>query len=145
MARAPSKLVDYVRSDSVYGACKVPAPKSRAPQAVVRAVRRALPAYRIRDIGRIYDQFTGLCSVEVRAVNAAGSTLVLLTVSSRHPKRPSLSVGDGARVGRIDTVRRVRSVLRNGWSVTVGTVGSPADRLSTATLVQLAQDPALRW
>jgi hypothetical protein len=120
-------------------------PKNNTPRVVMAAIRRALPSYRLLDAGRVFDIFGGLCSIEVRAVDRNGSTLVLLSTGARHAAQLQTSVRVGRRLSAAIRVARADLVLPMGWRITLGAIGPAADQPRAAELLRLAHDPALRW
>jgi hypothetical protein len=146
LARDTHPLTDYVRSAGAPGTCSV-VPVGTMPRSrLVGLVRGALPDYAIRDVGSTLDQFTALCMMQLRARDAHGTTLVVQVSAARVPGRnpfPQLTIAsqtDGA-----STVAVATDVTEDGWTVIVGSVGPADDQPSSATLMRLAQDPALRW
>lgn len=114
---------------------------------VAAAIHRSLPGYAVQDSGRVLDQFTALCTVTVRAQDAAGTTLVVYVVGpDGNPAKTGRSRWqtvvrvDGAMITRSTTLFR-----GGGWMVRVGTVGPVADQPTTAKLRRVAQDPDLLW
>ena len=120
-------------------------PKTDTPHVVMAAIRHALPAYRLLDAGRVFDIYGGLCSIEVRAVDSSGSTLVLLSVGARRNVRPATSVSVAKPLGPATTVTRAELVLHTGWRVMVGVVGPVAGQPHLAAILRLARDSTLRW
>jgi hypothetical protein len=145
-ARDRAPLHDFIRSTSAAGSCAL-VPIGDMPQRRLEAaVRQALPDYAVRDVARTLDQFTGMCTLELRANNGHGSTLVVNIAS---PAQVTKNLFDQTTVAsRTDgsaVVSIVSNLTRTGWTVTFGAVGPVADQPSSAVLLALAQDPALLW
>jgi hypothetical protein len=145
-ARNSQPLVDYIRSDSVPGACAL-VPVGRSPQrSVAAAVRRAFPEYEIYDVGRILDQLTAMCAINLRAYDAGGSVLVIEIVAPQNgAARPFTALNVELFTDGTTTVSMTTAVTTTGWSVTVGTVGPISDQPLSTALLHLAQDPSLVW
>ncbi|MFN2559697.1 MAG: hypothetical protein ABR571_00145 [Jatrophihabitans sp.] len=145
-ARDRTPLGDYIRSASAAGSCAVVPVGDMPEQRLEAAVRKALPNYAVRDVGRTLNQFTGMCSLELRASNGSGSTLVA-TIAS--PARATKNLFDQTTVAsRTDgkvVVSIVSSLTRTGWTITFGAVGPVSDEPSSAVLLELTQDPTLPW
>ena len=117
-------------------------PESR----LVAAVRRALPTYAVRDVARTLDQFTGMCTLQLRAADRHGSTLVVDIASPAHVTKNLFDQTTVAsRTDGDAVVSIVSNLTRAGWTVTFGAVGPVADQPSSAVLLALAQDAALLW
>lgn len=145
-AREQGRLHDFIRATSSAGSCAL-VPVGDMPQRTLEAaVRRALPGYAVRDVARTLDQFTGMCTLELRAGNGHGSILVVKIAS---PAQVTKNLFDQTTVAsRTDgsaVVSTVSDLTRAGWTVTFGAVGPVADEPSSAVLLALAQDPALLW
>lgn len=145
-ARERGRLHDFIRSTSAAGSCALVPVGDMPERTLEAAVRRALPGYAVRDVARTLDQFTGMCTLELRAGNAHGSTLVVNIASPAHvtsnlfDQTTVASRTDGNAVVSI-----VSNLTRAGWTVTFGAVGPVSDQPSSAVLLALAQDPALLW
>ena len=141
-----STLHDFIRSDSTRGACAL-VPLGTSPQQnAAAAISRSLPGYTVRDVSRTIDQFTALCAMSVRAVDAQGSVLVVSVAAPQQAtKRSFTQLTVGARTQSHDSVSIATALTKSGWSVTVGVVGPLADEPSSADLQRLSQDPALLW
>jgi hypothetical protein len=145
-ARDRGHLHDFIRSTSAAGACAL-VPVGDSPQRRLEAaVRNALPHYALRDMARTLDQFTGLCTLELRASDAAGSTLVAKIAS---PARVTKNLFDqttvASRTNGSAVISIVSNLTRTGWTVTFGAVGPVSDQPSSAVLLSLAQDQTLLW
>ena len=145
-AREQGRLHDFIRSTSAAGSCVLVRIGDMPEPRLVAAVRRALPSYAVRDTARTLDQFTGMCTLELRAADPAGSTLVVKIAS---PARATKDLFDQTTVAsRTDgsaVVSIVSNLTRTGWTVTFGAVGPVADQPSSAVMLALAQDSALLW
>jgi hypothetical protein len=146
-ARQSAPLSDYIRSDSSFGACASVQVGQDPERAVVTALHRALPGYTVRDVARTLDQFTALCTIDVRAANAHGSTVVIEVVSPQARSDHTFTTVSISSIADPSTtaVTSVSAVTSAGWSVTVGVVGPRSDQPGAATLLSLAQDPTLLW
>jgi hypothetical protein len=147
-ARQTEPLVDIIRPASTAGACPVVQPGHSAQLEIAAAARRFLPTLTVRDVARTLDQYLGMCAIELRALDAAGSVLVFdivapggdNTVRQRTPSSSVASGRDGTAV-----ITSVTVVTNTGWTVVIGCVGAASDQPDTQALVRLAQDPALHW
>jgi hypothetical protein len=145
-ARDTRPLSDYIRSSSAPGACALVPAGARPQQNLVQAVHEALPGYSVRDIARTLDQFTAMCTLQMRARDALGSTLVVTIASpARASSNPFDQVTVTSRSDGSALVSVVSNTTRAGWIVTVGTIGPDSDQPSSAVMLDLAQDPRLRW
>lgn len=136
----------YLRNDSAQGACRL-VPIGHSPQTGIRkAVARDLPTYTVRDTALTIDQFTALCAISVRAVDAQGSVLVVqVTAPQVGAAQPFMQLAVGVRNGEHGTVSVATAITQTGWSIVVGVVGPLADEPSSADLQRLSQDGALLW
>ena len=73
-ARTGGPLHDYIRSNSTRGACALVRVGTSPQRNIAAAIKVALPAYTVLDVSRTIDQFTALCAISVRAVDAQGRT-----------------------------------------------------------------------
>jgi hypothetical protein len=121
-------------------------PGSPPQESIVSAIRAALPGYTVRDVGRTLDEFAGLCNLTLRAADANGSVLVV-AVAAPDPgvDNPSLQITVSTATVAGSVITAAQAVTTNDWSVTVGIVGRPADHISVATLLTLAENPDVRW
>lgn len=149
LAASKEPLTDYVRSTSSHGACVVVAPGHLPDPAIKAAVRAALPGFVIRDLVRTLDQDTGLCSVQLRATNAAapGTTLVVsVSAPSAAGQRPARAkLGTGSQVDGGLVTEYASALTVNGWTVVVGATGPLAAQPPSYDLLALAQSPQLTW
>ena len=147
-ARQTEPLADIIRPASTAGACPVVQPGHSAQLEIAAAARRTLPTLTVRDSARTLDQYLGMCAIELRGRDADGSVFVVDIVapegdnSVRH--RTAFSDVASRRDGTA-LVTNVTVVTTTGWTVVVGCVGAVSDQPDAQTLLQLAQDPALRW
>jgi hypothetical protein len=145
-ALQPGPLVDFVRPTAQPGECALVPPGTSPTRAVASALRRALPAYRVRDVARTLDQSTGMCSLDLRAADARGSVVIVEVVAPiRRGSYPfaTMNVGftsDGTTSASVASSRSIE-----GWSITVAAVGPMADQPSSAAMLELAQDASLVW
>ncbi len=138
-------LVDYIRSDGPRGQCALAASGASPTRSISATVRMAFPGYRIVDTGRVYDQYTGLCSLGLRARDAAGSVLVLEVVSPTVGLLRTPTVAMAGRAEASTGVRTARVITPAGWQITIGTVGPLSDRPTDQVLRDFAASGALRW
>ena len=144
LQRAP--LTDFTRPTADAGACALVRPGTSPTRAAVLTVRRALPSYRIRDVGRTLDQSTGLCALDVRAADTDGSSLIMEIVAPvSGVKHPFTAVNVGFTSDGTMSTSVASALTVDGWAVTVAAVGPITDQPSSATMLELAQDPSLIW
>jgi hypothetical protein len=146
LADQAQPLTDIVRPVSTAGACTMVEAGDSPQRAITAAVRRALLGFTIRDIARTLDQYTGMCAMEVRARDAAGSVLVLDVVAPATDavRRPPPSLRVASVEGAVATTS-VTVVTQTGWTVVIGSTGRSADAPDTQLLVRLGQDPGVLW
>jgi hypothetical protein len=136
----------YVRLDAPQGGCAVLA-VGQSPESAVRAAAHTpLPGFRAVDAGRTLDEYGGLCSLTLRERDPAGSVLVVVIAASTQTAwhgvgQPTVS-HTSTTTG---SVTAVHLETEDGWSVTVGTLGPRTDQPSSADLLAVAQNPAIRW
>ncbi len=145
-AHDPSSAVSFIRSDTSASACQyVPAatsPKARA----AAALKRALINFALLDTAQTIDKFGGLCSLEVRAQDSAGTVAVLrITSPVEHQARVTARTDDGAASSAGTTTQFVRVTHREGWAVMVGTSGPTGDEVQRSVLSRLAANRSLLW
>lgn len=129
------------------GACAVVTP-GRSPMPLIgRAIRRIAPSYEIIDSEIVLDQFTGLCAIQVRAVNGAGDVLVVSTAvpPAYSPLSSSNRVETGIQRGPRTTTKYAWEISSTGFEILVGATGPPRGLPHTSDLVRLATQPALIW
>jgi hypothetical protein len=146
-ARQTEPLADIIRPVSTAGACPVVEPGHSPQLAIAASARRTLPTLTVRDVARTLDQYLGMCAIELRGQDAAGSVFVLDVVApERYPVRQRTpSSGFASRRDGAGVVTSVTVVTATGWTVVIGCVGAVADQPNSAALLDLAQDPALHW
>ncbi len=145
-AATSSLAHDYIRSTSTRGACVLVAVGQSPQSSIAAAVHRALPGYTVRGVSRTIDQFTALCAINVRAVDASGSVLVVDVAAPQHAvARQFTALTVGGRTGARRTVSIATALTRSGWSITVGVVGPLDDEPTSANLQRLSQDAGLVW
>jgi hypothetical protein len=141
------ELTDYVRQTSAPGAC-APVRVGRSPaRRIGRDIEMILPGYAERDSGRTLDEFTGLCSIVVRATRgAAALTVMVSTPAAQSPAAdPYTKIETGIESESGATTKYVRATTTAGWTVLIGATGRSADLPGVAELVRLAQEPGLTW
>ena len=74
-------LADIIRPVSTAGACPVVEPGHSPPHAIAAAARRTVPTFTVRDVARTLDQYLGMCAIELRGRDAAGSVFVFDVVA----------------------------------------------------------------
>jgi hypothetical protein len=146
-AHLPGRLTDYVRSAASGHACAFASPGHLPRVTSSAALRRWLPRFSVMDSSQTLDIFAGVCSIQTRARDHAG-TIVVLSVTSPTPQ----TAGSGGSVLNVEahstaTVASslVSATTARGWRVRVGTTGPPADQPATRSVLALAQDPTLTW
>ena len=147
-ANYPGRLTDYVRAFSGPRKCTVGNTTNPPQDSIMAALRGFAPRFSLLDVGRTFDEFAGLCSVQVRARDRAGTTVVISIASPVSPPAPPFtsdglqeaSQNDGA--ARTEYVHLMEAI---GWSVTVGATGPARDQLYFDDMERLARDPSLRW
>jgi hypothetical protein len=138
---------DYVRQTSPPGACKV-VPLGHSPSdAIVRALLRNLPSTTQPTFARTLDEFTALCSVQVRADYR--DAVLALSISA-----PASAKGQW-RFARVQTsivttpdgatTEYALCLSRDGWQVLAGATGRASSLPGTQELLALAQDPHVTW
>jgi hypothetical protein len=146
-AHLPGALTDYVRSAASGHACAFASPGHLPRETSSAALRRWLPRFSVVDSSQTLDVFAGVCSIQIRARDHAG-TIVVLSVTSAGP-RTAGSYGSVLNVEAHSTAavasNLVSTTTAAGWRVRVGTTGPPADQPATRSLLALAQDPTLTW
>lgn len=147
-ARQTEPLADIVRPASTAGACPVVEPGHSAQLEIAVAARRVLSTLTVRDVARTLDQYLGMCAIELRGQDAAGSVLVFDIVApegdnSVRERTPFSRVASGRHGTALIT--SVTVVTNTGWTVVIGCVGAASDQPDAQALVHLAQDPALHW
>jgi hypothetical protein len=147
LAHHRGPLLGYVRQSSPAGVCALVAPGRSPVRLMSRAIRRVAPGYRITDSAMVLDQFTGLCSVQLRAVNRIHDILVVsVAAPPAHTSRSAFDrVETGIQGGSRVTTKYAIDHSRSGFRILVGATG-PNRRLPRAQdLVRLASQPALTW
>jgi hypothetical protein len=145
-ALSSGPLQDYIRSNSSRGACALVSVGQSPQAAIAAAIHRALPDYSVRDASRTIDQFTALCAISVRAVDAQGSVLVVVIAAPQQATaRAFTALTVGARSDAFRAVSIATALTKDGWSITVGVVGPLVDEPSSADLQRLSQDAGLLW
>jgi hypothetical protein len=147
IANPAMPLTDYVRQTSAPGACAI-VPVGQSPtDAIIRTVRAALPRLSSVMVARTLDQFTGLCSVELRATFDRRSTLAvsIAAPTSRHKHTVYTVIEIGIVNVANRTTKYVQATTPSGWSVLIGATGPGAHLPSAQDLLGLAQEPSLTW
>lgn len=145
VAAQPGPLVDYIRSDSPRGECALVAIGTSPQRSITAVLHAAFPRYRVVDVARVLDQYTGLCTLDLRARDGAGSVLVLEVATPRRGRPPPATVDVATQVEATTDIATVRAITSAGWQVTIGTVGPPSDRPSDQVLRDFVTSNALRW
>jgi hypothetical protein len=140
------ELTNYVRQDSPAGACALVAVGHSPARAISRAIRAALPGYVLLDAGGTLDEYTGLCSTEVRATCRTSTLVVRVTSPAAHATRSAYTrVETGIETNDGATTKYALAINETGWTVLVGATGRSADLPRAQDLVRLAGDPVLIW
>jgi hypothetical protein len=146
LANQPGRLRSYVRQASPPGGC-APVPIGRSPaRSVATTVHAAFPGYAFEDAGETLDQFTGLCSLDVRASH--GDAVLVVTVASptAHERRFAYTrLETGIETDGAVTTKYAIAVNGAGWTVLIGATGSNAALPRAADLIRIAQEPSLTW
>ena len=147
LAGAHDQLVDEIRQSSQPHAC-VPVAVGTSPARGVTAVLHRLdPALRVTDSAWVIDQYTNLCSLQVRARGSAGQVItVSVAAPSARPRRASFDVIEvGIATVEGVTTEYASDVTRDGWTVLVGATGTQRDLPGTAALSGVAAQRQLLW
>ena len=147
-ASYPGRLTDYVRAFSGPGKCTVGNTPNPPQVSIMAALRGFAPRFGLLDVGRTFDEFAGLCSVQVRARDRAGTTVVINIASPVTPPAPPFTSDLLREASRDDGAVRaeyVQLVEAVGWSVTIGATGPASDQLFFDDMERLARDPSLLW
>jgi hypothetical protein len=141
IANSGLTLKDFVISDDVHPSC--PRGPADAPDPLARIIATTLryfPSYQVHDFGRGID-LAGICSIEVRAFNPAGSALLVTVVAPPNGGVvPLIASQANDRTTSIDVV-----VLAYGWRVEVGATGQTGEQPTVAQVAGLAEDSRLVW
>ncbi len=142
-----ARLSGNIRQASAPGAC-APVPPGYAPErAILSVIRRFVPGTTETDAARTLDQFTGLCSLQLRT-NAPGHVRLVVTISAP-PARPAPNTLDAIEVGLEnrgnDTVEYVLETAHTGWEILIGAVGAVADLPRTTDLAMAAGSAQMQW
>lgn len=150
VAGSAGHLSDYVRQTAAPGACPTVPVGTSPTRAIAAQVRGALPELRVTDVASTLDEFTGLCSVRLRARGRHGEVLALVVsappVVVPAPDLPfvPLQVGTETAADGTSTVW-VSATTKQRWSVVIGALGAQDALPSTVTLERLAQQDGLTW
>lgn len=144
-ARDTAPLGDIVRAGVGEHTCRLVRTGGPPQARIERTMRRALPEFTVRDVGRILDPNTALCAVTVRAHDAHGTVLVVTVVAPQAPARDRTTFTrvDEPSDGRVTAV--ALHTTPGGWVVRAGTDGPMGDEPRPVDLITLAEDPTLRW
>lgn len=144
---AQPQLSTFIRSDSAAGECPLVQINYSPQRALAAAVHRSLPAFTAREFGRTLDVFSGLCTLQARARNQAGTVFVLTVVAPQSGAHPTgfQSLAVSSRIEGENVVLAANAIDLAGWTVTIGTIGPNSDRQDFFALARLAADPALTW
>jgi hypothetical protein len=139
-------LPNYVRQASTARGCALVAVGRSPGRTISAAIGATFPGYVVTDQGRTLDQYTGLCSIEVRATYR--NAVLFVNVASP-PARPSRSTYTRVETGIESdaglTTKYALTLSKDGWTVLVGATGPTAVLPGANELVRLAQDPTLIW
>ncbi len=147
LARRAGPASELIREAAASGGC-VLVPVGQSPaRAIQHAVRSLLPAFTVTTTARTLDQFTGLCSLDLRSPRVAGAVLVVSVSSPARSARASFDhVSTGFETtGSGTATKYVLTVKRDGWRVLVGATGSTAGLPAVEDLLTLAGRRGLTW
>jgi hypothetical protein len=146
LANQRGPLASYVRQASTAKGCALVAPGSSPGRAISAAIRSAFPGFTVKDTARTLDQFTGLCSIEVRATYRDAVLFVNVASPAAHPSRSTYTrVETGVETTDGITTKYAIALTRTGWTVLIGATGRSAILPGANDLVRTAQEPALIW
>ena len=97
-AQQTEPLADIIRPASTAGACPVVEPGHSAQLAIAAAARRNLLTLTVRDVARTLDQYLGMCAIELRGQDAAGSVFVFDVVAPESDTVRQRTPSSSARV-----------------------------------------------
>ena len=142
------QLTGNIRQSSEPPPCATVAPGHSPEQAVLTVLRQELLlAPTAVETARTLDQYTGLCSLEMRLEGPGGVHLVVLISSP--PGRPGLLTLDAVEVGLenigAQSVEYVLEAEHTGWQILIGAVGPPNALPRTADLARAAGEPQMQW
>jgi hypothetical protein len=147
LAHRPGALPSYVRQTSPAGACALVRVGRSPERTAERALARVTPRFRVRDRAAVLDQFTGLCALQLRADDVAGTVLVISVVSptKHHRTGPYDRVQTGFELTPRYATKYAAVTTRGGFNVLVGATGRSRSLPTDRQLIELAHDPALTW
>jgi hypothetical protein len=142
------RLTGNIRQASEPSACTTVTPGHSPEQAVLTVLHEQLLQQPSGiETARTLDQFTGLCSLQVRVDEPGGVRLVVLISSP--PGRPDLLTLDALEVGLenigAQSVEYVSEAEHTGWEILIGAVGPPGALPRTSDLARAAGEPQLQW
>lgn len=142
------QLTGNIRQASEPRACTTVAPGHSPEQAVLTVLREQLLQQPSGiETARTLDQYTGLCSLQVRVDEPGGVRLVVLISSP--PGRSDLLTLDAVEVGLENigavSVEYVSEDVHTGWQILIGAVGPPSALPRTSDLARAAGEPQMQW
>lgn len=145
LAFQSGSLPVWIRESGAAGACP-PIGRGISPRRQISGVvHRVMPQFRVADIGYTIDPYGALCSLQLRARDGSGATLVVSVTGAPGPvPRHGRLITSVVPHGYMST-EYVFVVTPKRWQVTVGAVGPTNSLPFTRTLRAIAQDPAMRW
>ena len=139
-------LTSYVRQASTAKGCALVRVGHSPRNEIAAVMRTAFPRYVIKDVGRTLDQYTGLCSIEVRATYGTNVLLLTVTSPSAHPSRSNYTrVETGIETDGSITTKYALALNKDGWTVLIGATGRGASLPDAQDLVRASQEPRLIW
>lgn len=138
--------VTYVRQTSPAGACATVAAGHSPRRAISAALRKAFPGYVFKDAALTLDQFTGLCSIQVRATYR-GAVLVVSVASpaAQVVRATYVRLETGIETVGGVTTKYALALNETGWTVLVGATGQIASLPRADDLMRFVQDRSLTW
>lgn len=139
-------LVSYIRQASQAHACAPVAVGHSPRHVIIAALHRAFPDFAFKDAATTLDQFTGLCSVEVRETRPGAVVVVSIASPVVHRARAAYTrLETGFESNGQVTTKYALAVNRAGWQVLAGASGTTARLPGAEQLLRLAQNPSLTW
>lgn len=139
-------LVSYVRQASPARACALVAVGHSPVRTISVAIRRAFPGYTFEDAATTLDQFTGLCSIEVRAARPGGVVVVRIASPTAHVSEASYTrLETGVETDGGVTTKYALALNQSGWTLLVGAIGRTAHLPGAEAMMRFVQEPSLTW
>jgi hypothetical protein len=139
-------LVSYVRQSSPAHACALVAVGHSPARTISTAIGNAFPGYKFKDAATTLDQFTGLCSIEVRATRPGGVVVVQIASPTAQSARTAYArLETGVETDGAVTTKYALALNQSGWTLLVGAIGSSAHLPGAEALMRFVQEPSLTW